>query len=402
MAYTVSWDAVAADADTNRGVSALHVSALDVANGTVLWQVMLAKITALYQSSLQQMVDGVLYIAGISSQSSLVLAVDTRDGHAIWQHTEQQGGVSMLTVCGGKVYLRTGAAQITALQSSTGKRLWSYGEKNVVMSFVSNPVVTMQAVYLMEQQPTSSGSISLAVLALGMYDGKVVWRTSYGTQQGRQLTLVANGSAVYVINQVPSQPSQDPFVPIASVQALDGESGKVLWEARMPPNMEQIYVLRVGDTLYLNGQYLLDRNQYLLVALQASNGKRLWLRKHSYNQISVLDGQDLYGYTGYDPSSYPQGKKLLCWLDGMTGKDRWCVDSLQPSLFSLSATDAVVIVQEVLQPDPLTLVQNLYGVSKQDGTIMWKLPWKSSSASVQTLTLVTIVGNQSFQGFMNL
>src|SRR5215469_6560476 len=99
VAYTVSWDAVAADADNNRGVSSLYVSALDVASGTVLWQVAPAKLSARYQSSLQQVVDGVLYIAGIGSQNTLVLAVDTRDGHAIWQYTEKHGGVSVLTVC---------------------------------------------------------------------------------------------------------------------------------------------------------------------------------------------------------------------------------------------------------------------------------------------------------------
>ena len=397
VAYTVSWDAVAADADTNRGVSSLYVSALDVASGTVLWQVAPAKVSALYQSSLQQVVDGVLYIAGIGSQNTLVLAVDTRDGHAIWQYTEKQGRVSMLTVCVGKVYLRTGDAQITALQTSTGKPLWTHSQKNTFP-----PLITAQAVYMVEYQPTSLGSISLAVLALGVDDGQVVWRNSFGTHQGARVSLVANESAAYVINQVPALPSPDPLAPIASVQALDGESGKVLWQANMPPHMEQITVRGVGATLYLNGQSQLDQNQFLLVALQASNGKRLWLRQHTYDQISVLDGQNLYGYKGYASRHEPQGKKLICLLDSTTGKDRWCMDSLQPSLFGLSATHDVVIIEEVLQPGPLTLVQNLYGVSKQDGKTMWKLPWKSSSAAVQTLTLVPVVENQGFTSFMDL
>jgi hypothetical protein len=166
--------------------------------------------------------------------------------------------------------------------------------------------------------------------------------------------------------------------------------------------MEQITVRGVGATLYLNGQSQLDQNQSLLVALQAGNGKRLWLRQHTYDQISVLDGQNLYGYKGYASSEMPQGKKLICLLDSTTGTDRWCMDSLQPSLFGLSATHDVVIIEEVLQPGPLTLVQNLYGVSKQDGKMMWKLPWKSSLASVQTLTLVTVVENQGSTSFMNL
>ena len=186
------------------------------------------------------------------------------------------------------------------------------------------------------------------------------------------------------------------MTPVASVQVLDGESGNVIWQAKMPSNMEQIRVLKVGDTIYLTGQYLLALSQSLLVALNASDGKQLWLRQHGYNQLVILSEQDLYGYKGYAPGDDPRGKKQLCSLDGATGKDRWCIDNLQPSLFSLSATQDTVIVEEELQPGPLTLVQNIYGVSKKDGKILWKLPWKSNSPSVQTLTLVTVVEKQSF------
>jgi outer membrane protein assembly factor BamB len=188
--------------------------------------------------------------------------------------------------------------------------------------------------------------------------------------------------------------STDPIVPISSVQALDGKSGEVLWTAQMPPNMEQIRVLRAGQIIYLNGQNLANQYQSILVALNASTGKQLWQRKHSYNQLTVLDQQDLYGYQGYSPNDDPQGKKSLCALDSTTGKERWCVDNLQPSLFSLSVTQDTVIVEETLQPGPLTLVQNIYGVDRQSGKILWKLPWKSSSSSVVTVTLVTVADQQ--------
>lgn len=394
VAYVVSRDAVGADADANRGVSALHVSALDVGSGNVLWQVAPAKVSTLYQSSFQQVVDGVLYIAGIGSQSTLVLAVDTRDGHAIWHTTEKQSGVSMMRVCAGKVYLVYDNAGVMALQTSTGNVLWNYSRKKNVLG--SSAVITTRAVYQIELQPARSGSISQAIIALGADDGKIMWRKSYGMQQGASLSLVANGSAVDVLNQVPSHPFQDPTAPIASVQALDGESGKVLWHASMPANMEQITTLRVGETLYLNGQDLLDQSRSLLVALDASTGMQLWLRTHNYDQLTLLDGQDLYGYQGYAPSDNPQGKKQLCLLDSATGKNRWCLDRLQPNLFSLSATRTTVIVEETLQPGPLTLMQNLYGVNKQTGQILWKLSWKSSSTSVQTLTLATVMENQGF------
>jgi outer membrane protein assembly factor BamB len=129
--------------------------------------------------------------------------------------------------------------------------------------------------------------------------------------------------------------------------------------------------------------------------LNANDGKQLWQRKHGYDQITALNGQDLFGYKGYGFSD-DQEKKQLCSLDSTTGKERWCVDSLQPNQFSLSTTQDTVIVQETLQPGPLTLIQNIYGVNKQNGKILWKLPWKSSSTSVVTVTLVTAVEEQSF------
>ena len=392
-AYTVSWDAPGADADNNRGVSTLHVSALDGATGKLLWQKAPIKISALYESSLQQVVDGILYIASTASQSALVAAVDTRDGHAIWQYTQQQGSVSSMRICANTVYLRISNAEVIALDANNGKMLWSQKEKKNVL--VSDLAVTTRVVYLLKLQYIGPESMRSSVVAVNAKNGTVLWSKPYDGQPAR-ISLVANGSTAYIINQVPASSSRDPMTPISSVQALDGANGKVLWQAKMPPNMEQIRVVRAGTTLYLNGQDLLNQNQSLLVALNASDGMQLWLRKHSYSQITFLGVQDIYGYQGYAPGDDPQGKKQICLLDGTTGKDRWCVGSLQPNQFSLSSTQDTVIVAETLQPGPLTLIQNLYGIRKQDGKILWKLPWKSSSPSVQTLTLGTVIEQQEF------
>ncbi len=390
VAYTVSWDAVARDADTNQGVSALHVSALDIVSGKIVWKKSPVKVAAMYQSSQQQVVDGVLYIASVSSQRSLLLAVDTRDGHALWQQEEKQADILRMSICAGKLYL-IGQASLQTLRASDGQVLWSYSDAKASMV---DCVVTTQAASILLESRSGEGSVS--VITLGANDGQVVWKKSYDGQQGWRLSLVGHEQTLYVLKQVQVTPSQYPMTPVASIQALDGKSGNVIWTAHMPPNMEQIRVLHIGNTLYLNGQNLVAPNQLLLLALNASNGKQRWQRQHTYNQITVLSEHDLYGYKGYGNGDDPQGKKQLCSLDGTTGKDRWCVERLQPSQFSLSATRDMLIVEETLQPSPMTLVQNIYGVSKHDGKLLWKLPWKSSSTSVVTLTLVTVVEGQGF------
>ena len=162
---------------------------------------------------------------------------------------------------------------------------------------------------MVEYQPTSLGSISLAVLALGVDDGKVVWRKSFGTQPGVWVSLVANESAAYVINQVPSLPSQDPLAPIASVQALDGESGKVLWEANMPPHMGQIYCAEGWCYSLPERPVSAGPEPVSPGCLTSEQWQAAMARKHTYDQISVLDGQNLYGYKGYASSDMPQWKE---------------------------------------------------------------------------------------------
>jgi outer membrane protein assembly factor BamB len=74
----------------------------------------------------------------------------------------------------------------------------------------------------------------------------------------------------------------------------------------------------------------------LLTALNIHNGKQLWQREHDFDHITLLSGQELYGYQGYGGNG--QGKKALCALNSTDGKDRWCQNTLQPGLFSLSTS----------------------------------------------------------------
>lgn len=399
VAYTVSWEANAQDADNNTGISTLHVSALDVTSGKLLWQKQPTKISAMYQSSLQQLANGVLYIAALGSgQNTPILAVDTRDGHVIWQYAEKQGNVSEMDICSGKIYLLLGQTAVKVLRASDGKSLWSYSDSTAALS--SQLIVTEKALYVAEQKMVSPTSVNWALVALGTDHGNVLWKKSYGDQQLPRLSLATNGQDIYVLKQTPIKPSTDLQTPIASIQALSGQSGKVLWTTKMPSNMEQINTSEIGNTLYLNGQDLVSQSQSLLVALNASTGKQLWQRQHSYDQISILNEQDIYAYKGYAMSDASNAKKQICSLDSTTGKERWCIDSIQPSLFSLSTTPQVTLVEETLQPNTMTLVQNIYAVNKQNGKILWKLPWKSSVASAQTLTLVTLVDQQSLKILM--
>ncbi|GHO78996.1 hypothetical protein KSD_67670 [Ktedonobacter sp. SOSP1-85] len=398
--YAVSWDANPQEADNNQGLSRLHVTAFDTSTGHIRWQREPLKVKDMYQSSEQRIVDGVLYITSSSQHSALLLALDIRDGHLLWQRETEETGFNTMQFCKGTIYQNT-ETTVQALQISNGQVRWSYKSP----AFLSGLVTTSTAVYIVETEinaQSQNGQRRFAT-ALDTAQGKVLWRKAYTTaNDSNTFKLIVTREAVLAINQVASDPSTSS--PITSVQALQPETGKSIWTLPMSMFNQPSSVTALGDTLYLNGQNQLynpkahpasePHQDMLLMALDAHTGKLRWQREHNYEQFTFLSEQELYAYKGYRGDGSTT-KKTLCALDTATGKDRWCIDSLQPSLFSLSANKDMLIVVETLQPSPLSLQQNLYAINKRDGKILWHHPWQSSAPSLVTLTLCTVGSNQN-------
>ncbi|GHO48279.1 PQQ-binding-like beta-propeller repeat protein [Ktedonospora formicarum] len=402
--YAISWDAIAKDADSNQGTSTLYVTAFDTTNGKQLWQKAPTKITTMYQSSTNKIVDGVLYILASAYQKpTLLLAVDTKDGHMLWQREYEQLDVNNLEICAGQIYLTMSPAErrinptysIYALNATDGRDLWTYTSEK--MRMYSSLVATKETLYAMEEQRGNQ----LQVIALRPSDGQVTWRKDYQNDGDVwKFKLLATEQSAFAIKQIDQNPSGIDISHITSVQALQPSSGKVLWETRMPVDISGMSVVLLGDQLYLNGLNYNPKapkgQEAILMRLDTNTGKLLWQRFHDYNQFTLISSQEMiYAYKGY--GNVPTAQKQLCALDPASGKERWCQNTLQPSLFSLSPSQDALIVVETIQPSPLELHQNLVALNKRDGSVLWKQPWKTSSPSLTTVTLVTITEGQNIQ-----
>jgi uncharacterized repeat protein (TIGR01451 family) len=184
-------------------------------------------------------VNGVVYVG---SYGGNVSALNASTGARLWTYTTLDDVISSPAVANGVVYIPSTDGNVYALNAGTGALLWSY---NIRPSGFSSPAVANGVVYV--------GSDDGNVYALNASTGAKLW--SYATGQSVDSSpAVANG-VVYI-------GSGD-----GTVYALNATTGAKLWSYSTGSSVESspavangvVYV--VSDALY---------------ALNASTGAKLW------------------------------------------------------------------------------------------------------------------------------
>lgn len=403
--YAVNWDGDGDDTDNNRGVSTLHVTAFNADTGRILWQKEPLKLKSMYQSSKQQVVDDILYISSSGPASTyLLIVVDTKDGHVLW-HKEEKQERSISSIKGGVVYTITIQAQqrysqIEALNALDGKLLWS--QKSSYQGWI-NINVTKDIAYLIDVKIEQKSDKKLTVVdtstitAREIKSGKTLWQKTKTNANAsrypysdvsRYTFLQATDNAAYIVTTSSSMKAEHAFI---EVEAYTPKNGNLLWKNHLP-QIESSSLLTFNNSLYLNAMNRAS-NKSELLSLNATTGKVLWRHQHSFKQIVQLSDGSLYGQKASADTIHHN----ICALDTANGKERWCSNHIDVGLFSFSATKDVLVVTETTWNKPDALNQILYGLSKKDGKVLWKLPWKSSAPKVITITIATVANNQTFE-----
>ncbi|MFY9558070.1 MAG: PQQ-binding-like beta-propeller repeat protein [Blastocatellia bacterium] len=248
-----------------------------------------------------------------------VAAVDAKTGAQVWRwytipetptdRGKDKKGVTIMGPAGGAVwstvtihpeanrlYVTTGNQYtppaskfpnaIVAIELSTGKLVWSYqatpgdiwtfGCANLAecsdldVDFGSTPLVFKGPG---GKPAIGAGQKSGWFFALDPKDGKLLWKTEVG--QGGKLGGIEFGDAtdgerVYAaVSAFPNRTSP------GSVAALDGASGKILWQTKAPDggaNFGPITVTGTGD----NRLVFAGTNRNFIRAYDAKDGKVLW------------------------------------------------------------------------------------------------------------------------------
>jgi len=305
------------------------VYALRTSDGSLRWQLPLPDL----HLSLVNVTESALYFLGRDGQ---IYTFKTQDGSLLWQYKETKSSShSWLTVLDGIVYLTNlDRMSLSALQTSTGKLLWSKQGAGDIWILATTPAIT----YIQLNDTT--------VYAIKTSDGTQLWKYN-GMEQGGSFVIEQNN--LYLTTRT------------GTVVALNANDGSLLWQyKKMYPIWGSLVV--TPPVLYLNA---LDGTIY---ALRARDGRLLWqyrLNDHSATFAPPISGQV---YTGNTEQVYVTSNNGFTHvLQARTGDLLWHYDTgrILPVISDNNDSTAQQAVYIVLHDNTFIALR------LQDGALLW-------------------------------
>jgi len=253
------------------------LTAVDQASGDVLWVADLPAGSAYLNLGFGPAVQGNrLYV---NTGRNAVMAVDTADGHLVWQAST--GGDVVLNndvaVANGRVFTTTwheccenNPRQLFAFDAETGAQLWA---SDVDSSNMQYPALALDNRALV-------GSDSGVVRAYAAGSGKLQW--SRPLSGYLSAPLVGKGKVVYAVSGN------------RQVQAMDVRTGELLWTRALSGTHQVASNMAwANGALYMTTQDFNTAKQ--LLVLNARSGKPVaqvpLSIRGSFTKLTVIDGQ---------------------------------------------------------------------------------------------------------------
>ena len=247
-----------------------------------------------------------------------VVAYSATDGSQLWVFSYASrfhvslGGVgprATPTLSGGKLYVTGANGRIDCLNPQNGESLWTYDamedRKHPIMDwgFAASPLVVAEQVFIINSDGDGRG-----VIALDAQTGKRNW-------------IAGRGSHTYSSCQLETIDGVPQILAVSNwgLQALDPESGEMIWEhswdIREMPRVTQPIVQ--GNTVFLttgygNGTQRLDVSMSKSGKWEVAEKWSTHLMKPYFNDAVYHQG-NLYGFDG----------PIMVCLDAETGEKRW-------------------------------------------------------------------------------
>jgi len=306
--------------------------------------------------------DGILYALFLhtNSDQSWLFALDARTGQQLWTYHEDDA--DDLAVCSGTLVL-VGNVSVHVFAAKTGKLLWTYQQFAQTERLGSTLSMTSDTIYFMTL--SRGGGEQATVRAFDLQDGKERWHASLPPSQGYGTTgsLTLTEQALYALQAPLDQPGY--------LVALRPQDGTQIWNATSAA-YEKI-MMASGGTLYLASDGQID-------AIQASNGKHLWLQMFGGTaNITVGAAQHGIFESQYDAS--------FCSLDLTSGSPKWCLTlrllGWEGTPFFVDTTTIYLLSQgSETHPDDN---HTLYMVDAQTGKVRQQITFHPLIGAITTL-----------------
>lgn len=263
--------------------------------------------------------NGKLYTMGLRGDREFVIAFDLASGKEVWatpngsgfRNDRGNGPRGTPTIDGDRIYALGGNGDLSALDASTGKLVWSknmlreFGGSNIQWGISESPLVLGNKVFV------NAGGPGASMVALNKTDGSVIWK-SQSDEPGYSsaIPLEVNGGTQVV------------FFTAQRAVGLDVRDGKLLWEYEKPANNVANVATPIvhANRVFISSDYGTGGG---VVEIKPDNkAQEIYFNKNmkNHHSSSVLVGDYLYGFSSSILTAMKFDTGEIAWHDRSVGK----------------------------------------------------------------------------------
>lgn len=272
------------------------------------------------------------------NRSGKVIALSAESGKEVWTYETGAPIFTEPAIDTPFVYVTSTDSSLYCLNIETGERVWRYKTRAAI---VAHPKVHDGKVYF--------GASNGKFRALNAQNGKLVWDFMFINKYVESKPLIAEGMVIFG--------AWDTYL-----YALDAENGgmKWMWQG---PNKGLLYSPAVVEPVYANGKVFIVAPDRVMTAIDIQTGQEVW-RSDTFKVRENIglseDGKTVFAKTMWD---------IVCAIstEANSPKTDWSTEvnygfDIDPS-YPVDVDGIVYIT---------TQFGYVFGLDRQDGTILWK------------------------------
>lgn len=286
--------------------------------------------------------NGRLFTMGLRGDSEFVVAFDVASGKEVWatangrafRNDRGDGPRGTPTVDGDKLYALGGNGELSCLDASSGKVVWTmnvlqkFGGSNITWGISESPLVVGDKLLV------NAGGPNASIVALNKKDGSLIWKSQSDRAGYSSAMTVQVGNTTHVV-----------FFTHQRALGLDLKDGKLLWEYDRAANDVANVATPVvrGNRVFISSDYGTGAG---LVEIKADGkAQEVYFTKdmRNHHSSSILIGEHLYGFSSGILTAMRFDTGEVAWRDRSVGKGSLVY--ADGNLYALSENGVVGLIE---------------------------------------------------------
>lgn len=262
---------------------------------------------------------GRIFTMGLRGDREVIAAFDVATGKQVWatphgsafRNDRGDGPRGTPTIEGNRLYALGGAGDLSALDTTTGKVVWTmnvlekFGGRNITWGISESPLIIGERILV------NPGGPGASIVALSKKDGSLIWKSQSDPAGYSSGIPVQIGTTTQVV-----------FFTHNRAVGLDLKDGKLLWEYARAANRVANAATPVvrGNRVFISSDY--GTGAGLLEIKADGQAQEVYFTKdmRNHHSSSILIGDHLYGFSSGILTAMRFDTGEVAWRDRSVGK----------------------------------------------------------------------------------